>query len=174
MNTKQEMEDRLWDYIDGGGEPAGRSEIERLLDTRAEWKQKYLELMEFHQLLDRTELEAPSMRFTKNVMEEIAKYHVAPATKTYINKNIIRGIGGVFAAMILAVLLYVFTQLHWTTGTQHDGLPDKTFGNFNLDNLNWSKLFNNTYLNIFIMINTVLGLMLLDMYLGRKKSSKEA
>ncbi len=166
MNTKQEMEDRLWDYIDGSGEAAGRSETERLLSIHSEWRQKYQELMELHQLLNQTELEAPSMRFTKNVMEEIAKYHVAPATKTYINKNIIRGIGGLFALMILGLLVYVFSQLHWTTDSQDDLLANHPLGN-----LNWGKLFNNTYVNIFMMINTVLGLMLLDMWLGRKKHS---
>ena len=50
--------------------------------------------MNVHQLMTGSELEAPSMRFTVNVMDEIAHYQIAPATKSYINKNIIRGIGG--------------------------------------------------------------------------------
>jgi len=66
------MEDRLWDYIDGQCSPTERSAIEELLATNREWQQKHRELLNLQQLLSSSELEAPSMRFTKNVMEEIA------------------------------------------------------------------------------------------------------
>ena len=74
MNTQQQMEERLWDYIDGLSSPAERSAIEELVAANIEWQQKYRELLGVHQLMNSTELEAPSMRFTKNVMEEIARY----------------------------------------------------------------------------------------------------
>ena len=88
MNTQHSPEERLWDYIDGISSPQEKTVIEQLLESDTEWKAKYSELLEVQGLLHSTELEAPSMRFTKNVMEEIAKLHIAPATKTYINKSI--------------------------------------------------------------------------------------
>src|SRR5262249_24087542 len=91
MNTEQPMEDRLWEYIDGLCSPAEKTIIDELLATNREWQLKHRELLNIHQLLNSSELEAPSMRFTKNVMELIALLHVAPATKTYVNKNIIKG-----------------------------------------------------------------------------------
>ena len=90
MNTQQPMEDRLWDYIDGLSSPAERSAVETLIAANQEWRRKYRELLDVHQLLAGSELEEPSMRFSKNVMEEIARHHVAPATTTYVNKNIIQ------------------------------------------------------------------------------------
>src|SRR5690606_32449733 len=83
---------RLWEYIDGLSSAEEKSVIEELIENNAQWRVKYKELLEVQQLLQSSELEEPSMRFTKNVMEEISKLHIAPATKTYINKNIIRGL----------------------------------------------------------------------------------
>ena len=89
MNEQQNFEKQLWDYIDGLSSPEEKTSIEKLLQSNIEWKNKYHELLEVQELLRSSEMEQPSMRFTKNVMEEIAKFHIAPATKNYINKRII-------------------------------------------------------------------------------------
>jgi hypothetical protein len=172
MNIEQTIEDRLWDYIDGVSTPAERSAIDELLAANFEWQQKYKELLNLHQLLDTSELDAPSMRFTKNVMEEIARHHVAPATKTYINKNIIRGIGAFFLIMILGLVTYVLAQFNWFAGGSGSSTILGTDPNVNLErlnNINVSKAFNSTYITVFMLIAVVLGFMLLDMYLQRKR-----
>jgi hypothetical protein len=170
MNTEQPIEDRLWDYIDGISSPAERSAIDELLAANLEWQQKYRELLNIHQLLNASELDAPSMRFTKNVMEEIARHHVAPATKTYINKNVIRGIGAFFLTMIAGFLVYVLAQLKWTGTGGKPGtnlLPNVNPG---LDRLGPAlKTFNGTYFSLFMFISVIMGFMLLDMYLQRKR-----
>ncbi len=164
------IEERLWNYIDGAGSAEERSVMEELLQSNRQWKEKYHELLELHQLAQSSSLEEPSMRFTKNVMEEIAKYHIAPATKTYINKNIIRGIGLFFIITIVGFLIYSFGQVDWNSGSGSNSLP------FDISKIDWSKMFNNTYANIFLMVNVVLGLMLFDRYLSarKKKLQKEA
>lgn len=81
MDNLNDIEVRLWEYIDGFSNDAEKSAIEKLIAENAEWKAKYHELLEVHQSLNLVELEGPSMRFTRNVMEEIAKYQIAPATK---------------------------------------------------------------------------------------------
>lgn len=159
-----EMELRLWDYIDGNCNAEEKGFVEQLIATNLEWKAKYKELLEVHQLVSgHIELDAPSMRFAKNVMEEIGKYQIAPAAKTYINKKIIWGIAIFFFAMIAGFLIYGFGQIDWSANA---GSGYKILDATQID---WSKFFNNTYTNIFLMINTVLGLMVLDMYLGKKK-----
>jgi late competence protein required for DNA uptake (superfamily II DNA/RNA helicase) len=169
MNTQHSMEERLWEYIDGTAAPAERQVIEELLQTQSDWKEKYGELMELNTLLHSTELEAPSLRFTKNVMEEITRSHIAPATKTYINNKIIWGIGIFFLGIIVAILTYGFSQMEWSTSA-NSTLTDQ------LEKIDVSKFFNKTLLNVFMMINVVLGLVLLDFYLGnkRKQFRKEA
>src|SRR3954470_16668979 len=162
MNTQKNIEERLWSYIDGTSEVEEKSAIEQLLKENLEWQRKYKELLDINQLLHSTELEEPSMRFTRNVMEEIAKYKIAPATKTYINKRIIYGIGAFFLTMIVGFLIYGFGQIDWSaSGNLNTGIS--------LDKIDFSRFFNNTYVNVFMMINVVLGLMLLDRYLSKKR-----
>lgn len=165
MSTHQNMEDQLWNYIDGNLKEEEKSFIEKLMETNQEWRDKYKELLEVHQLMQGSlELEEPSMRFTQNVMEEIARHQIAPATKTYINKKIIWGIAAFFVISLVGFVVYAFGQVNWasTDNTQLGTVINKV-------NFDYSRLLNNTYTNIFIMVNIVLGLMLLDMYLTKKK-----
>jgi hypothetical protein len=169
MQTQRQVEERLWDYIDGVSAADERSAIEKLLESNMEWKTKYHELLEAHQLMQSAELEEPSLRFSKNVMEKIAKYHIAPATKTYINKRIIWSIGIFFTALIIGFLVYGFGQVDWNEKGS-TSLP------VDLSKVDISKFFSNTYVNIFMMVNVVLGLFLLDNYLSNKRKAfrKEA
>ncbi|MCB0777000.1 MAG: hypothetical protein KDB99_11845 [Chitinophagaceae bacterium] len=169
MDTNRNMEERLWEYIDGLSSAEEKILIENLLQTQQEWEKKYNELLEVNSLLTSAELDAPSMRFTKNVMEEIAKQHIAPATKSYINKNIIWGIGIFFISLIVSALIYGFSQMDWSSGGSNT-IAD------NLQKVDFSKIFNNTWVNAFFVVNIILGLFLLDAYLSNKKKKfrKEA
>ena len=102
-------------------------------------------------------------------MEEIARLHIAPATKTYINKRIIWGIAIFFITLVVGFLVYGFGQINWTA--KGDTPLPVDFGK-----VDYSKIFNNTYINVFMMINVVLGLFLMDRYLAnkRKKFREEA
>jgi hypothetical protein len=158
----------LWEFIDGQSSMEEKSAIENLIETNKQWKEKYHELLELHQLVQSSTLEEPSLRFTKNVMEEIAKYQIAPAAKAYINNKIIWGIGIFFITLIIGFLIYGFGQVDWNAND--NTLP------IDISKVNYGKFFNNTYVNVFMMINVVLGLMLLDRYLAakKKKLQKEA
>lgn len=163
-----QMEERLWDYIDGLSSSPEKTFIEELIATQEAWRHKYQQLLQTHQLVQHNlELDEPSMRFTQNVMEEIARLQIAPATKTYIDKKIIYGIGGFFAIMIVGLLVFTLGQLNWGSSGGSDA-TGKLLTDYS-QKLEWSKLFNNTYTNVFIMVNAVLGLLLLDVYLGKKR-----
>lgn len=169
MDIQPNIEERLWDYIDGTCSAAEKTFVEQLIATNAEWKAKYSELLEVHQLMDKIELEQPSLRFTQNVMEEIGKFQIAPAAQSYINKKVIWGIFTFFMLTIVGFLIYGLGQIDFSTGSSENLIP------IDLSKVDVSKIFNNTYTNIFMMVNVVLGLVLLDMYLGKKKKqlSKE-
>src|SRR5438045_4783141 len=109
-----DMEQRLWEYIDGISTADERSVVETLIRDNAEWRALYQELLQVNQSLADIDLEQPSMRFTKNVMEEITKYHIAPATKTYINNKIIWGIAAFFVLSIVGFLIYGIGQIDWS------------------------------------------------------------
>ena len=160
------MEERLWSFIDGDVSADERSVVERLIAENREWKEKYHELLDLHQLVQSSSMEEPSMRFTKNVMEEIAKYHIAPATKNYINKKIIWGIGTFFILLLVGFFIYSFGQVDWNAGNNTNSLP------FDITKIDYGRIFNNTYVNIFMMVNIVLGLYLLDRYLAKKRNER--
>lgn len=170
MDNVNDIEVRLWEYIDGFSNEAEKSAIEKLLAENAEWRAKYHELLEVHQSLNLVELEEPSLRFTKNVMEEIAKYQIAPAAKSYINSKIIWGIGVFFITMIVGFFIYGFAQIDWTVA----GESNKPLG-FDLTKVDYSEMFNNNLMNGIMMLNIVLGLFLFDRYLSNKnKKLREA
>ena len=161
--NEQMMEERLWDYIDGLGKTEERTVIEDLIASQAAWKAKYHELLEVHQLMQGTELEEPSMRFTKNVMDEIARVHIAPAARTYINKNIIRGLAFFFITMLVCFFIYALGQISWSeTGTESK-LASK------LEGIDYSRIFSNNFVNALMLVNVVLGLFLLDRYLAARR-----
>jgi hypothetical protein len=163
------MEKQLWSYIDGIVSQDERSAIEKMLESNLEWKNKYQELLDVHQWMISADMEQPSMRFTKNVMEEIAKLHIAPATKNYINKKIIWGIGAFFITLITGFIIYGFGQVNWNEKGDTK-LP------VDFSQIDYSKIFNNNLVNAFMMINVILGLVLLDRFLSNKRKSfhKEA
>jgi hypothetical protein len=162
MKSQQTMEERLWEYIDGRGPATDRNVVEELIASSQEWRNKYQELLEVHKLLQASEIEAPSLRFTKNVMEEISRLQIAPATRSYINRRIVWGIGLFFITMVIGFLVYGFGQMNWTT-TGEDLVTE------NIQKINLGNFFNNTWVNVFMMINVVLGLILLDNFLSNKK-----
>lgn len=162
MYTQQNIEERLWNFIDGNVSTEEKTVIEQLLESNAEWKEKYQDLLHINTLLMSGDLEAPSLRFSKNVMEEIAKFQIAPATKSYINNKIIWGIGFFFIALLVGFLIYGFTQMTFTGGEESSLTK-------NLPKVDFSKFFNNSWVNAFMMINVVIGLVLLDNYFSSKR-----
>jgi hypothetical protein len=165
---QQKMEELIWDYIDGRCSAAERDIISGHLAEDPEWKIKYDELLSIHALLLEEQLDMPSLRFTKNVMEEIGRFKVAPATRDYVNKNVIRGIMSFFLIMIVGLFIYFIGQVHWNSSSTGNipYLPD-------VNKLNWSRMLNNTYVNIFVGINVILSLILIDKYMQGKKNADQ-
>jgi hypothetical protein len=162
LDPNEEMESRLWAYIDGMSEEAAL--IEKLVANNREWREKYAELLEVNQMVAGLELEQPSMRFTKNVMEEIARYQIAPAAKEYINKKVIWGLAAFFITMIVGFIGYGIAQIDWSEA----GSSSSPLG-VDLGAVDYSKMFNSTLMNGFMMLNVVLGLVFLDRYLNLKR-----
>ena len=51
MQTPTNIEETLWNYIDGSMEDRELDFVEELIRTNQEWLQKYAEMMEMHQVL---------------------------------------------------------------------------------------------------------------------------
>lgn len=156
------MEERLWDYIDGFSSEEEKSFIAQLIETNLEWRRKYHELLDVHQLMQQNiELDEPSMRFTQNVMELVANEKIAPAASSYIKKSVIRVIGGFFILSISAVLIWALANVNWSA-------PD-TGKSLDLPKVDLSKYLSPTVINGMIIATVVMALMLLDMTLRKKQ-----
>lgn len=163
---EQEIEMRLWEYIDGICSETEGQRIALLIKEDVAWAEKYTALIAFNaELAGSLELDQPSMRFTKNVMEAVAATHIAPATKKYINPFIIMGIAAFFILIIAAVIGYVIATADYTSkaGSLLSGLK--------YPNLGISDLFSGTFVKVFVMVNIVLALMLADGVLRRKQQT---
>lgn len=169
---KQQMEEQLWSYIDGSATASEKMFVEKMLATDDEWKAKYKEQLELHQLLlNETELEQPSMRFAKNVMDGIAGMEPKAATRTYINKYIIRSIAAFFIITIGGLLIYSLSQVNWGATSGTSDIISFNTQELKIPQVDFSKLFSNRVLNIVLMTSIVLGLMVFDGILRRKKSA---
>ncbi|GAA4327637.1 hypothetical protein [Flaviaesturariibacter amylovorans] len=168
MDNGMEMEERLWSYIDGGGSDEERSAIDRLIRENSAWRAQYAELLELNRLLSADlELEEPPMRFTRNVMEAIAREQIAPSTRNYINKRIIWGIAAFFGVLLVGFLVYAIGMINWAApaGSSNPlGLE--------LPKTDFSRIWSNDFVNGFLMVNVLLGLLLLERFLARKSRER--
>lgn len=162
-----EMEARLWEYIDGVSTAAEQTVIGRLISADRQWRDRYEELRSVHEFMASAELEQPSMRFTKNVMEEITRLQISPAAGNYINKRVIWGIGGFFAATIIGFLVYCVGLIQWTAPVVSD--PKYSINLNRINETDFTRIFSYSSATIFMMVNIVLGLFLLDRYLANKR-----
>jgi hypothetical protein len=172
MSKEHQIEEQLWSYIDGSATPAQVKFIEQKLASDEQWKAKYKEQLDFNQLLlNETELDQPSLRFTRNVMDGIAGMQPKAATSTYINKNIIRSIAAFFILSISGLLIYSFSQVDWVSSAGSTQLIPFETKSIDLTKFDYSKIFNSTTIYSLLMVTVLLTLMLFDGFLRRKKSA---
>jgi hypothetical protein len=169
MHTKAQIEQYIWDYIDGLSTPEEKAMVEDLLRHDQEWRKVYEELRFVNAQIQSADLvDQPSMRFTKDIMDQVNNIKVAPPAQSYINKKIIYSIAAVFGILLVGTLMYGVSLIDFSTGSSSGGL--------NIDMSKWSfnpsQYLNSTVLNIFVFFNVVAGLALLDRYLRKGGSRK--
>ncbi|MGO4876381.1 anti-sigma factor [Pedobacter psychrotolerans] len=162
MNT---IEEQLWDYIDGNLDAAQAIAIKEKIDTDAEVKFQYEELLRFNNAFDKMEFEEPSMSFTRNVMESIALEPAPIAMKTKVDKKIIYGIGSFFVLSLLMLFGYVLYNSNLTM----PGFDQKVSFDFNLNqHITPATIYS------FLFADLVIGLIFIDQLLrGRLAQIKK-
>ncbi|MCW3090098.1 MAG: hypothetical protein JWP81_1167 [Ferruginibacter sp.] len=168
MSEDKNIATDLWNYIDGNLSDKELLRVKNLLQEDEAWNSHYKRLLQLDILMkDELSMEEPSMRFTKNIMEQIKDLPVAPATKNYINAKIIFSIAFFFMLLIAGLLIYSFAQVNWSA-------PSSSSSSFiELFKPDPRKYFTPQAMHVFLMIDVVLGLMFLDRFLNRKKALKQ-
>ncbi len=168
MYSREQIEQHIWDYIDGLCTPAEKEMVEKLLQSDPAWHTVYLELKDFNTLVAKTDMiDEPSMRFTKNVMDQVSKYKIAPPAQSYVNKKIIYGIASFFVITIVASILYGISLIDFSSSSAAGSMkiPEVDYSKYEL---NWSQYLNSPVMYVFLFMDVIAGLLLLDRYLRRK------
>ena len=99
-------------------------------------------------------------------MEAVSHVKIAPATKKYINNTVIKGIAAFFIITITIFLGYAFTKADWSASSKTNALPNF----YSTPKFNFNSLFSSDLFNIVLVINILLGLLLIDTLLRRKRT----
>lgn len=154
------IEEQLWDYIDGNCSIKEQALLAKKIATDHHYREIYNELLHVQQELKQFDLDEPSLSFNRNVMEQV-KLELPPvALKTRVDQRIIIGIAAVFAMLLLGVMSYILANSNWSIS-------------FKMPNLNFeglTKTFENPIaLQLFIVVDVMLGLIYLDKWLRKKR-----
>lgn len=164
------IEETLWNYIDGNCTPDEQSAISKLIASDEAYRLKYQELLALNNEFAAIELEEPSMAFTYNVIEAIRTEQALVPLKAAINKRIILGITLFFVISLTGFLIYALSSMDWSG----QGMPDlatKVPVNFKVPDV--SSHISKPLVEGFMFFDVVLALFLFDTYLRRKNISKQ-
>ncbi|MDB4905200.1 MAG: hypothetical protein JWQ63_4481 [Mucilaginibacter sp.] len=157
------IEEKLWDYIDGNCTVDEQNTIKSLIAGNEAFRLKYEELLMLNKQFSAMELDEPPMAFTYNVIEAIRTERAQQPLKAAINKRIIWGIALFFILTLTVLLVYTIVNISWSSI------------NVSAVNLKLPQVKNyltKPLIQGFLFFDVVLALFLLDNYLRKKSLSK--
>ena len=160
------VEEILWNYIDGNCDPEQQKAISSLIARDEVYRIKYQELLKLNGEFSAMELDEPPMAFTYNVMEAVRAEEAKKPLIATINKRIILGITAFFVVTILSLLVYIFAIISWPAG------EISTRMNTGLQMPDLKNLLNRPVIEGFLFFDLVLALFLFDNYLHKKTHPK--
>lgn len=155
--SKEEMEMQLWAYIDKQCSDADRQRIDGLIANDAAWKSQYDEFLAFHNELATADAEQPSMRFSRNLMEAIGSANIAPASRNYVNRWVIRGITASFVLLLIVTIGYSLANINWHSSGS--------------SNIKLSNIPTGTWLPILISVNIILVIVFIDLLIKGRRAA---
>lgn len=163
-----QVEERIWDYIDGLCTLEEQETIKQLIANDPIYSAKYEELIAIEYDMNYLELDEPAMAFTNRVMDKISLQSKPLSASAVIDKKIIYGIAALLGFTLFICLGFAFTQIDWSIISlnipQNLGFDYSTV----LSQIQISTSAKNTLMYSFFMFDTVAGLMLLDKFLRKK------
>jgi anti-sigma factor RsiW len=163
------IEEQLWNYLDGLGSAQEREVISHLIATDKIYQQKYEEILSFNQELDNIELDAPPMAFTYNVMEAIRTQEASKPLKAAIDTRIIKGIALFFIITIIALLGVALANVNWSSSVSTSGVQVPS--GMQLPSI--KNYFGGPALKGFLFFDVVLALFLFDGYLRKRQIQQQ-
>lgn len=129
----EEMEMKLWEYIDGVTTDDERERIAGLIETDELWKATYCEMLSFHRDIKAAEPLQTSVDFTGNVMKQILVSNNQYSARKNVFSYAIRAICTFFVAVVVLSIIYLARNVSWDSGYDNSG----TTGTFKFPGLTW-------------------------------------
>ena len=161
------MEEKLWNYIDGSCTPEERQAIALLIEQDEAYRSKYEELLQLNAEFAAIDLDEPPMTFTYNVMEAIRTENAMQPLKAAINKRLIKGIVFFFIFTISAILIFILASIHWSAGSTDVDVHVPVSEYVKL-----KVLLSGPAMQIFLFVDVVMALYLFDGYLRRRNNNR--
>lgn len=156
------IEETLWNYIDGNCSPDEQKAISALIAHNETYRLKYHELLNLNHEFSAMQLDEPPMAFTYNVIAAIRNEQALQPLKATINKRVIRFITAFFALTILVLLIVTLANVNWQAAAA---------SGFKLPN--FTNYINRPVFEGFLFFDIVLALFLFDTYLRKSKFLKQ-
>lgn len=162
------IEEKLWDYIDGNCSAEEQQAIKALIESDEIYSNKYQQLLAINADFEELELEEPPMAFTFRVMEAVRAEEALVPLKASINKNIIRGITGIFVLIISSILIYALFSVNWSEGHAAQSVIDLKLPSVKVPEVKPS--LSGVFIKGFVFFDVVVGLFIFDYFLRKPRS----
>jgi len=154
------MEEKLWNYIDGTCNEEERAAISALIEKDDIWRNAFDDMLQINSEISALSLDEPPMAFSYNVMEGIRAHEASKPLKTSVNKYVISAIAGFFIVAMVALAIFLLNNMSGSTATS---VPDI--------NIDLSIFTNSNLIKVFFYIDAMLLLFLADTIIRRKRNS---
>jgi len=150
------MEEKLWNYIDGACSDEDRLTIAALIEKDKNWHKAFNDIMQMDNAISEMTLDEPPMAFSYKVMEGIRAHEAAKPLKTATNAYVIGAIASFIILTIMVMTAFLFINGSSNTNVN---LPD------------FSVLTNSSVIKVFFYADIILLLFLTDAFLRRKRNN---
>jgi len=113
----------LWKYIDGACSPEEIAQAESLLAEDPEFKREWALRLKLHRQLQQQQLEQPSLRFARNVMDRLPRLYRKLDIRPLISPLWQKVFAGLAGAFLLAYFALVFNVVE-TAGPGSSQIPE--------------------------------------------------
>jgi hypothetical protein len=154
------MEEKLWDYIDGACSGEEHKAIAVFIEQNTTWRAAYTELLEMNDDISTVTLDEPPMAFSYKVMEAVRAQEAVKPLKTKHNAFVIKGIALFFILSILLLIASLFTGMEEISPTSVDILTTADLSIFS----------SHEVVKAFLYFDIMLALLLANQILRSKRS----
>lgn len=116
-------EELLWKYLDGECSPEETGAVEKLLAEDPEFKREWARRHKLHKQLQQQELEQPSLRFARNVMDRLPELYHKLDIRPLISPLWQKVLGGLAGAFLLAYFALVYNFVETTAPDGASQIP---------------------------------------------------